>query len=163
MDLELWYHSTRKLVLCKTRPQVSWVWQMWFFTLLWFDIMYKQRHTTNTRINRLTPGPNTAQKWQQLLFWGRESLVSKFDFFSLFVLSKTVENKNFENGMILILKFAFKICCIYSTYKKLIFQSKAYLSRNRMQMIYLSAIIFDIYDATATWYVHTTAQIQILY
>ena len=163
MDLEPWYHSTRKLVLCKTRPPVSWVWQMWFFTLLWFDIMYTQRHTTNTRINRLTPGPNTAQKWQQLLFWGRESLMSKFDFFSLFVLSKTVEYKNFENGMILILKFALKICCIYSTYKKLIFQSKAYLSRNRMQMIYLSAIIFDIYDATATWYVHTTAQIQILY
>ena len=52
---------------------------------------------------------------------------------------------------------------LYSTYKKLIFQRKAYLSRNRMQMIYLSALIFDIYDATATWYVYTAAQIQILY
>ena len=50
-----------------------------------------------------------------------------------------------------------------STYKKLIFQTKAYLSRERMQTIYLSAIIFDVYDATATWYVHIAAQIHILY
>ena len=88
-------------------------------------------------------------------------MVSKFDFFGLFVLSKTVENENFKNGMILIQKFAFKK--MYSAYKKLILQSKVYLSRNRMWTIYLSAIIFDIYDALATWYIHIAAQIQILY
>ena len=32
-----------------------------------------------------------------------------------------------------------------------------------MQTICLSAIIFDIYDAPATWYIHIAAQIQILY
>ena len=52
---------------------------------------------------------------------------------------------------------------LYSTYKKLIFQSKTYLSRNRMQMIYLSAIILDLYGVPATWYIHIAAQIQILY
>ena len=41
----------------------------------------------------------------------KNSLVSKFDFFSLFVLSKAVENENFKNSMILILKFALKKCC----------------------------------------------------
>ena len=63
-----------------------------------------------------------------------------------------------KNGMILILKFAFKKM-LYSTYKKLVFQSRAYLSRNRMQTIYLSAIIFDIYDASTTWYTYIAAQI----
>ena len=48
---------------------------------------------------------------------------------------------------------------LYSTYKKPIFQSKAYLSRNRIQTIYLSAIIFDIYDASTTWYIYIAAQI----
>ena len=63
-----------------------------------------------------------------------------------------------KNGMILILKFAFKKM-LYSTYKKLVFQSRAYLSRNRMQTIYLSAIIFDVFDALATWYSHIAADL----
>ena len=44
----------------------------------------------------MLPGPNTAPKWQQLLLLGTKSLRPKFDVFSLSVLSKTVENENFN-------------------------------------------------------------------
>ena len=111
MDLEPWYHVIGRLVLCKTRHQVSWVWAHGVFYYYSDLISCTQRHTTNTRANKLTPGHNAVQKWQRLLFWGTKSLVFKFDFFSLFLLSKTFENQNFKNGMILILKFAFEKCC----------------------------------------------------
>ena len=52
---------------------------------------------------------------------------------------------------------------LHSTYKKLILQSKAYFTRNRMQTIYLSAIIFGVYNAPAAWYIYIATQIQILY
>ena len=32
-----------------------------------------------------------------------------------------------------------------------------------MQTIYLSAIVFDVYDVPATWYIHIAAHVQILY
>ena len=35
--------------------------------------------------------------------------------------------------------------------------------KNRAQKTYLSAIIFDVCDAPTIWYIHTAAQIQILY
>ena len=44
----------------------------------------------------LKTGPNTAQKWQQLALLSEKSFVPKFNFFSLSVLSKTVENENFD-------------------------------------------------------------------
>ena len=46
-------------------------------------------------------------------FWGTKSLTSKFDFFSLFVLSKTVENESFKNG-------------IYDSYSKVGIQKSTY-------------------------------------
>lgn len=47
-------------------------------------------------LERLLLGPNTDQTSQWLPLLGAKSLVPRFGFFSLSILSKTVQNKNFN-------------------------------------------------------------------
>ena len=52
--------------------------------------------TSPNPLERLLLGPNTAQTSQWLPLLGTKSLVPRFEFFNLSILSKTVQNKNFN-------------------------------------------------------------------
>ena len=67
----------------------------WKYRPEWWTNVYEpfvdfSQTIQNTKVS----GPNTAQRWQRLLLLGTKSLGPNSTFFSLSVLSKTVENKN---------------------------------------------------------------------
>ena len=108
---------------------------MVFFPVLIFYICFFLNVLIHTCVCSGWSVPNATQKWQRLPLLGIKSLAPNFNFVS-FYMSKTVENKNFNQQW----HNSYSKVCTHRTLK----QSPLFKAKYIYLKTYLSAVLFTI-------------------